>query len=372
MTTDFSSGATRPVVPGGATRRVVPGGATRRAVLRGAAGLAGMWAAGARAAADLKGKTVVFASWGGAYQDAEKASYCEPFARATGARVVQDGPMNVAKFRAMIDGGAPDWDVADVTIDFLYAGSQDRLFEKIDTALVDTSRLDPRFVHENGLGCIVWSYNLGYSTTAYPDGKAPRTWADLFDLKRFPGKRTLSGEVVATLEVALLADGVAPGKLYPLDVDRALRKLDTIKQDTIFWSTNSQSQQLFVDGEVTLGLILNGRAFDASKKGAPIAVSWEQNIQSVDYLVVPRGSRNKDAAMRLIDAMTMPENQAKLANLIAYAPTNPAAFAMVDKAIEPWLSTAPANAGKGFVIDAAYWRDNQKALMERWAAWKLS
>ena len=178
--------------------------------------------------------------------------------------------------------------------------------------------------------------------------------------------------MVATLEVALLADGVTPDKLYPLDVDRALKKLDTIKAQTIFWSTNSQSQQLFVDGEVNLGLILNGRAYDASKKGAPIAISWEQSIQSVDFLVVPHGSRNRAAAMTLINAMGVAENQAKLANLIAYAPTNPAAFKSIDPKIEPWLSTAPDNANRGFVIDAAYWRDNLQALQERWAAWKLS
>jgi len=76
--------------------------------------------------------------------------------------------------------------------------------------------------------------------------------------------------------------------------------------------------------------------------------------------------------MRLIDTMTLAENQARLANLITYAPTNPAAFGSIDKAVEPWLSTAPANVEKGFVIDAVYWRDNQKALMERWATCKLS
>lgn len=355
---------------------------TRRSLLQGCAGLAlgatglgvvGLGAASsALAAADLKGTTVVFASWGGAYQDAERACYCDPFAAASGARVVQDGPMNAAKFRAMIEGGAPDWDVADITIDFLYAGIGDTLFEKIDPKLVDTSRVSPQFVNDYGVGCIVWSYNLGYSTKAYPPGKEPRTWADLFDLKRFPGKRMLSDNVVASLEVALLADGVTPDKLYPLDVERALKKLDTIKADTIFWATNSQSQQLFVDGEVALGLILNGRAYDAAKKGAPVAVSWEQNIQSIDYLVVPKGSRNRDAAMRLIDTMTQPDNQAKLANLIAYAPTNPAAFKSIDPAVQPWLSTAPDNLNKGFVINAAYWRDNLKTLQERWNTWKLS
>ncbi|GGF39591.1 ABC transporter substrate-binding protein [Aliidongia dinghuensis] len=348
---------------------------TRRTVLKGSLGLAGtLMLAGGRAfaAPDLKGKTVVFASWGGAYQDAEKASYCDPFAQATGARVVQDGPMNTAKFRAMIESGAPDWDVADITIDFLYSGIGDQLFEKIDKSLVDTSRLDPRFVNDYGIGCIVWSYNLGYSTKAFTGANVPRTWADVFDLKRFPGKRTFGDNVVATLEAALLADGVAPANLYPLDVERALKKLDTIKAETVFWSSESQSQQLFVDGEVTLGLILNGRAYDAAKKGAPIAVSWEQNIQSIDYLVVPHGSKNREAAMRLIDGMTQPENQAKLANMIAYAPTNPAAFAKIDPAIAPWLPTAPDNVKRGFLINAEYWRDNLKKLQERWTAWKLA
>jgi putative spermidine/putrescine transport system substrate-binding protein len=349
---------------------------TRRNVLAGLIGATGWLGSGfgspAGAAGEFAGKTVVFAGWGGAYQDAEKTSYCDPFAKETGARVLQDGPMNAAKFRAMIESGAPNWDVADITIDFLYAGTGDNLFEKIDRSIIDTSRIDPKFVHEYGVGCIVWSYNLGYSTKAYAGKETPKTWADVFDLAKFPGKRGLGDNPVATMEVALLADGVPIEKLYPLDVDRALKKLSTIKSQTIFWATNSQSQQLFVDGEINLGLILNGRAYDAAKKGAPIAISWEQNIQSVDYLVVPKGSRNREPAMKLIDYMTMPANQAKMANLLAYAPTNPKAFADVDPQVSSWLSTEPGNVTKGFVINAEYWRDNLKKNTEQWTAWKLS
>ena len=345
---------------------------TRRTVLAGAAAVAATpFAARAQGAADLKGTTVVFASWGGAYQDAEKVSYCEPFAKATGAIVVQDGPMNVAKFRAMASSGTPDWDVVDITGGFLEVAAKDGLLEKIDTKLVNVGRLDQRFVHEYGVGCIVWSYNLGYSTTAFPNG-APTTWADLFDLKKFPGKRTLLDQPVASLEVALLADGVAPDKLYPLDVDRAFKKLSQIKEQTVFWTTNSQSQQLFVDREVVAGIILNGRVYDAAQKGAKIALSWEQNIQAVDYLVVPKGSKNRGAAMRLIDTMTVAENQTKVANLIAYSPTNLAAVKDVDKKVEPWLCTSPENLQKGFVMSQLYWRDHLKDLTERWTAWKLS
>ena len=345
---------------------------TRRAALAGAAAAAALpFGARAQGPMDLKGTTVVFTSWGGAYQDAEKVSYCEPFEKATGAKVVQDGPMNVAKFRAMASSGTPDWDVVDITGGFLEVAAKDGLLEKIDSKLVTLSRIDPRFVHDYGVGCIVWSYNLGYSTTAFANGP-PRTWADLFDLKRFPGKRTILDQPVASLEVALLADGVALDKLYPLDVERAFKKLNEIKNQVVFWTTNSQSQQLFVDREVVAGIILNGRVYDAAQKGAKIALSWEQNIQAVDYLVVPKGSKNRVAAMRLIDTMTVADNQAKVANMIAYSPTNIEAYKTIDPKLEPWLCTTPENTRKGFVMSQLYWRDHLKELTERWTAWKLA
>ena len=351
---------------------------TRRALLR-AAGLAGVGGtlvglsgADASAAGKFAGKSVTFASWGGSYQDAQAACYCAPFAAATGARVLQAGPVSYAKLRTMVRAGDPVWDVADVTIEFLYTAAKDGLFEKIDPKVVHVDRVKPVFRHEYGVGDIVWSYNIAYGSSAFPGGKGPQNWADVFDLKRFPGTRTLRDRVAPMLEIALMADGVPPDKLYPLDVDRAFKKLDTIKQHTIFWTTNSQSQQLFTDGEVSCGMILNGRAYDAVKKGAKITLEWNQNVQSVDYLVVLKGSRNRDVAMGLIDTMTVAANQAKLANMIAYSPTNPDAFSSIDKAISPWLSTNPDNAAKGFVINAEYWRDRYEKLAERWENWKLS
>jgi len=344
---------------------------TRRMLLRLAA-LAPIAGSAQAAGQEFAGKSVTFASWGGSYQDAQTSCYCAPFTTATGAKVVQAGPVEYAKLRTMIQSGQPLWDVVDITIEFLYTAAKDGLFEKIDPAAAHVDRIEPKFRHEYGLGDIVWSYNIAYSPTAFPDGKGPQNWADVFDLKRFPGTRTMRDRVAPMLEVALMADGVAPDKLYPLDVDRAFKKLDTIKKNTIWWTTNSQSQQLFTDGEVTCGLILNGRVYDAVQKGAKITLVWNQNIQSVDYLVIPKGSKNRDVAMALIGEMTVAENQAKLANLIAYSPTNPDAFKSIDPALSPWLSTNPANAAKGFVINAEYWRDKYEQLAERWTAWKLA
>jgi putative spermidine/putrescine transport system substrate-binding protein len=325
-----------------------------------------------QAQTNYSGRKVVFASWGGAYQDAQKVSFCESFAKRTGATVIQDGPMSYSKLRVMIESGRPTWDVVDITIDFLYSAAKDNLFEKIDTSIVDVSHLDKKFVNEFGVGNIVWSYNIGFNTAIFPTGKHPQSWADVFDVNRFPGRRSLRDRVNPMLEIALLADGVKADNLYPLDVDRAFKKMDTIKKHAVFWTTNAQSQQLLVDGEVGVGVIINGRVFDAVRKGGKLGIEWNENMQSVDYLAVPRGVENRAVAMALINEMVRPEHQAKIADLMALAPTNPEAFKFVSPSALPWLSTAPDNAKKGFLVNEEYWKDHYKELAEKWEAWKLS
>ncbi|WP_052261810.1 ABC transporter substrate-binding protein [Leisingera sp. ANG-M1] len=323
----------------------------------------------AMAAADLSGREMVFASWGGSYQAAQEAAYCNPFMEKSGAVVIQDGPMSGSKLRTMVEGGQPIWDVVDVTDTFLFANEE--LFEDLDFGIVDASALDQAYVHQKGIGCIVWSYNIAFNTDVV--GKnTPQSWADVFDVEKFPGKRALRDRAYPMMEIALMADGVAPEDLYPLDIERAYRKLDTIKDHVIWYKSNSAAQQLFVDGEVGVGVLLNGRTFDVNKKGAPVDLTWNQNIRSIDYLVIPKGAPNAEVAQHFMNATVDADNQALMANTLAYAPVNPAAFDKVEADVVPWLATTPENAEKGFLIDAAYWRDNLGPLTERWNEWKLS
>lgn len=323
----------------------------------------------AMAAVDLSGREMVFASWGGSYQAAQETAYCNPFMESTGALVIQDGPMSGSKLRTMVEAGEPIWDTVDVTDTFLFANED--LFEDLDFDIVDASELDPAYVHAKGIGCIVWSYNIGYNSDVVGDD-VPQNWADVFNVEKYPGKRALRDRAYPMMEIALMADGVAPEDLYPLDVDRAFAKLDTIKDHVIWYSSNSVSQQLFVDGEVGVGVILNGRAFDVNKKGAPVHVQWNQNIRSIDYLVIPKGAPNAEVAQHFMNATAVADNQALMANTLAYAPVNPAAFADVEESVLPWLATSDENQAKGFLIRADYWRDNLAELTERWTEWKLT
>ena len=70
----------------------------------------------------------------------------------------------------------------------------------------------------------------------------------------FPGKRGLKKEPNVNLEWALLADGVPPEKVYevlgtPQGLERAFKKLDTIKGSIVWWQAGAQAPQLLADGE---------------------------------------------------------------------------------------------------------------------------
>ena len=356
-----------------------PRALTRRTLVKAGTAMAGVALTGAAAslmrayaAQRFEGRTVVFSSYGGSYQQNEKTCYCDPFTAKTGAKVLQDGPFDEAKFRVMVESGNPVWDVGEAALNFLHSGAKQNLFQKLDFSRIDVKRIDPRFVTEYGVGNVATSYNIAYNTKLIQPGAHPRSWAEVFDVKKFPGARSLMNKVAPMLEIALLADGVAMDKLYPLDADRAFKKLDTIKHNVVWWDTFSQSQQLVVDGEASCGVMNSGRVFDAFKKGASVAVEWNQNIQNGGFWVILRGSKNADVAHGLIDEMTVAENQANMANLNAYSPTNPDALKLVNAEIRPWLPLYPDNAKLGVLINGAFWAEHQRALNDRWNEWKLS
>ncbi|WP_213880922.1 ABC transporter substrate-binding protein [Pseudomonas sp. dw_358] len=308
-----------------------------------------------------------FVSWGGTTQDAQKQAWADPFSKASGITVVMDGPTDYGKLKAMVDSGNVQWDVVDVEADFALRAAAEGLLEPLDFKTIDRSKIDPRFVSDNGVGSFYFSFVLGYNTSKL-GGAKPQDWNALFDTKTYPGKRALyKWPSPGVLEMALLADGVPADKLYPLDLDRAFKKLDTIKQDIVWWGGGAQSQQLLASGEVSMGSFWNGRLYALSQDGAPVGQSWKQNLVMADFLVVPKGSKHKDAAMKFLAASSAAKGQADFSNLTAYAPVNTDSIPRLDSALAPSLPTAYPK--DQITLDFAYWAKNGEAIATRWNEW---
>ncbi|OWO94250.1 ABC transporter substrate-binding protein [Rhizobium esperanzae] len=311
--------------------------------------------------------SMVFSSWGGTTQDAQKAAWASPFTDKTGITVVQDGPTDYGKLKAMVEAGEVNWDVVDVEGDYAAQAGKNGQLEKLDFSIIDKSKLDPRFVTDYSVGSFYYSFVIGCNADAVK--ACPKTWADLFDTAKFPGKRTFyKWSAPGVIEAALLADGVPADKLYPLDLDRAFKKLDTIKSDIIWWSGGAQSQQLLASAEAPFGSVWNGRMTALAATGIKVETSWEQNITAADALVVPKGAPNAEAAMKFIALATSAEPQAALAKATGYAPINLDSAKLMDpetaKTLRDQQTASQVNA------DMNYWAENRDAIGEKWYAWQ--
>ncbi|SAL76313.1 extracellular solute-binding protein [Caballeronia arvi] len=311
---------------------------------------------------------IVFTSWGGTTQSSQQKGWAQPFAQANGINVLMDGPTDYGKLKAMVESGNVTWDVVDVEGDFAYAAQAAGLVEPIDYNVVKKDELDPRFATPGAVGSFYYSFVLGYSKAKYASVQ-PQNWTDLFDTKKYPGKRTFyKWSAPGVLEVALLADGVPANKLYPLDLDRAFKKLDTIKGDIVWWSGGAQSQQLLASGEAPMGVFWNGRLHALAQTGVPVGVSWNQNLTAADMLVVPKGSKHKAEAMKFLAYATSAQAQAKFATDTNYAPINVKSPGLmpadVAKQLPDQYKTSQIN------LDMKYWAENRDAIAKRWYAWQ--
>jgi putative spermidine/putrescine transport system substrate-binding protein len=217
-----------------------------------------------------------------------------------------------------------------------------------------------------------YSSVLAYSQKKYPEGATPNSWADFWDVKKFPGRRALRNHPIATLEAALMADGVAPDKLYPLDVDRAFRKLEEIKPNiTVWWTSGAQSAQLLNDGEVDMVMAWNGRVSALTKEGAKVAFTFNQGILQSTSLCILKGAPNLATAISFLNEAVDPVNQANLPLHIDYGPANPKAFdtGVVKPERAAQLPSAPQNASKQALMSYAWWSSSEgEAAEKRWVA----
>jgi putative spermidine/putrescine transport system substrate-binding protein len=332
-------------------------------------GAAGCGSGGGDGSADggSGGGGLVFTSYGGSFQRAQEKAWLTPYSKETGTEIHQDSPTDYAKLQSMVENDRVIWDVVDVGNDFGLESTAD-LLEPLDYSVIDKEPILEGYASEYRIACMLYANVLAYSTEQLEG--TPSSWVDFFDTRRFPGRRGLHKVPSETLEVALLGDGVPPENLYPLDVDRALNKLDTIKEQIVWWESAARSQQQIANGEVALISAWNGRMQTEINAGAPVKIQWNQNLQTADYLVVPKGTAHKGEAMKLIAYCVSAENNHRLSEYIEYAPINKESIPKVDPQVAPQLPTAHREVGVTY--NAEWWDNNREEVTQRFNEWVRS
>ncbi|WP_127997348.1 ABC transporter substrate-binding protein [Piscinibacter defluvii] len=319
------------------------------------------------------GQQLTVVNFGGANGNAQKKAFYEPFEK-TGTKIVPvEYNGEQAKVKAMVETKKVTWDVVEVESPDVARGCDEGLFEKLDySKIAPKSDFLPAAVSDCGVGIFVWSTVMAYNGDKLKT--APVTWADFWDTKKIPGKRGLRKGARYNLEFALMADGVKSADVYKVlgtkeGADRAFKKLTELKPNIQWWEAGAQPPQFLVAGDVVLSTVYNGRIDAANREGKNLKITWTGGIYDLDYWVIPKGTPNKDAAMKFIAFASTPEAQAEYAKNIAYGPTNTKALAKLDAKVLENLPTSPANSKDALQFSIKFWADQGEELEKRFAAW---
>lgn len=308
--------------------------------------------------------------WGGAYEKGVREVFADPFTKETGIAVTLVNNADLTKMKVQVDSKNVQWDVFDSVGPQITAGAKQGLWEDIDKSIVDTSDLLAPG-GKNYVGTYFFGGGIGYDPKRFGDGKHPQTFKDFWDVQRFPGRRGLRTRISEALEMALVADGVAPDKLYPLDVERGFKALDRIKPHVKKWiEATPETVSLLTSNELDFTYTYLSRIIPAQKAGSSVAMSGPQTINSLEYLAVPKGTKNRAAAMQYLAFCLKPDRQAAFANALYFAPNSRKANALVSAEARPYLPDAlnPNNV----ILNDAWWADNFDTLQKRFTEWMLT
>jgi len=340
--------------------------------------------------------SMTLVSWGGAYQESQQKAYVEPYLEMNpdvSATWDESSAEAVAKLRAMDEAGNVTWDLVDVVASDAMRLCDEGLAMEIDhdDVLADapdgteaSDDFGDLIVSDCFIPQIVYSTTFGYRTDMVPEGvDAPSEICDVFDLETYPGKRALEQRPINNIEWALYCDGVAKEDLYEVmgtddGVERALAKLDTIKDEVVWWTAGAETPQLLADGEVFMGSTFNGRLFSAiAEQDQPIGMMWDMQAFDLDGWIIP-ADLPEDRLARVMDFLVFATDTQRLADqaaYISYGPARESSAPLVGQHAElgiemaPHMPTDPANASNTLIYDYEWWADNRDDLDAKFQSW---
>jgi putative spermidine/putrescine transport system substrate-binding protein len=334
-------------------------------------------------------KSMTIVSWGGAYTESQVNAYHDPWTKKTGTRIYNEdkSATALAGLRSQVQANNISWDLVSILEGDAMIACDEGLIEEIDYDTLLAKAPDgtlPSKDFVGGLnGCLiptdVYATIFAYNDKSFP-GDKPKTIADVFNLKKFPGKRALEKVPHGNLEWALIADGVPVSKIYATlstdeGVARAFKKLDTIKDQVIWWEAGAQPPQLLADQEVSIAAAYNGRIFNAQVvENQPFTIIWDGQYFDIEGWGVPKGKLTEDMKAYLHFA-TDTRRLADQAKFIAYGPARKSSFPLVSKHLktgvdmQPHMPTNPVNFFNPIKKDAVWWANNGDDMNERFNAW---
>jgi putative spermidine/putrescine transport system substrate-binding protein len=351
-----------------ARRKLARGQIDRRTFLMAASAL-GLAPAVLRSGDAGAADRIVLVNWGGDAIPAMEDAWAAPYRDETGTRVVIDGsgPTQGA-IKAQHKSGAVRWDIVDAETYSTIQLGDEGILRPIDYDIVDRDKVLDGFALDHGVASYFFSYVIAYDSQRF-GSNPPKTWADFWDVEKYPGKRTLYKWMTANLEIALMADGVPPEEVYPIDVDRALKKIAELKPHIVtHWGSGAESQQLLRSGEAVMGQVWHTRA-ELVREDTDGRIQWQFDngvLSPSSWAVLKGNPAGADAAMNLIAFMQDPDSQIDMLRALNVGPANPAAQTKVPADLSGVNPVSPAHRKRQLALDSRWHAENYDKAVERY------
>lgn len=319
-------------------------------------------------------KSLVIRDPGGPVGNAYKKAFYEPFTKKTGIEIIsaQSAHSPTGEIKAMVEAKNYAWDGALIGVNSVNVLAKKGFVEPIGELGPNGKEIADAYKTDHVLGTSAYATVIAYNTKTAGDNP-PKNYADFWNVDKFPASRAMRKKAEGTLEQALLADGVSPKDLYPLDVDRAFKKLDEIKDNVeIWWTGGAQCSQLLKTEEIEMLATWNGRIQTAINDGAPVKIVWDGGMASYAGFATLAGGPKVELMREFVEYSCSAVQQAEYVKYAPDGPCNPNAYKHIPENVALTLPTNPIHADKMFTLNGKFWGEHTDKLTERFEAWLLS
>lgn len=329
-------------------------------------------------------------TWGGAYKISQEKAFFAPFSEKTGTKLAvstHDKPLDLLK--KWKESGTDSNDLIDLSsfeaeqacdAGYLLSLNEDEIAkgangERIETDFMSNSLIDC------AVPSVAWSALMVVKNGTFKK-KKPRSWTDFFNIKKFPGKRSMKKSARYSLETALLASGVKAEDLYfNLSTiegqKRAFQKLTSLKDNIVWWETSSDAIKNLKQSETVMGLAFNGRLFNSIiGDGLDVTLIWQGQLYDLDYWAIPSNAKNRSGALAFINFATAPKQLAEQSKWMPYGPMRISSLKFIGKHnianihMAPYLPTTKAHFQRAIKFNEGFWESAKgKELEDRFKAW---
>lgn len=319
---------------------------------------------------------ITVVSWGGSYGKAQDAALFTDASKNTGIEIIRESGASMSKTCLQVESNSVSWDLVVTGSGGSASAAAKGCLEKIDYSVVDVSNFIPGTYTDYCVGTDVFATVMAWNTDKFGQpgsSSAPKTWADFWNVKKFPGSRAYrANSVDGALEPALMADGVPADKVYEVlstkaGKKRAIDKIRELKPHiAVFWGSGAQQAQLMKDGEVDMITGWNGRFDNAKKDGAKVGYTFNQALYDFDCMAMPKGAPNKATAMKFLAEISKAEYQANLPFHITYGPTNKKAYEITtaSKELVESLPSHPKNVPMMLPVNLEWYGKHRTEALE--------